>query len=122
MKRLEKFTTGLNRLLILVGGLFLVAMVILTCGNILLRIVWAPIPGTFELMGFFGALVAALALGYTQIKRGHIAVDVLIMTFSKKNPPASQCAQQSAGSRVHRSLHLAVGEYSGHHWPFRGSH
>ena len=84
MKRLEKFTERLNRLLVLIGGFFLVAMVILTCGNILLRIIWVPIPGTFELMGFFGALVAALALGFTQIKRGHIAVDVLILTFSRK--------------------------------------
>ena len=40
--------------------------------------------GTFELMGYFGAIVTAFALGYTQLNKGHIAVDVLINTFSEK--------------------------------------
>jgi TRAP-type C4-dicarboxylate transport system permease small subunit len=35
-------------------------------------------------MGFCGAITTALALGYTQMKKGHIAVDVLINTFSPK--------------------------------------
>ena len=79
---LERFCNALNRYLVVAGGVFLVAMVGLTCGNILLRLVWVPIRGTFELMGFFGAVVAAFALGYTQLRRGHIAVDVLVNTFS----------------------------------------
>ena len=33
-------------------------------------------------MGYFGAIVTAFALGSTQLKKGHIAVDVLINTFS----------------------------------------
>ena len=57
-------------------------MVILTCANILFRLCWVPIRGTFELMGLFGAVVTAFALGHTQVKGGHIAVDVLINTFS----------------------------------------
>jgi len=71
----------LNKLLVFLGGLFLVCMIILTCANIISRLIWVPIIGTFELMGFFGAIVTAFALGYTQVKRGHIAVDVLVNTF-----------------------------------------
>ena len=56
-------------------------MILLTCGNILLRFVWIPIRGTFELMGFFGAIVTSFALGYTQMRKGHIAVDVLFRRF-----------------------------------------
>jgi len=81
---LQKISLYLNRVLIYIGGIFLVCMVVLTCANIILRWVWVPIPGTFELMGFFGAIVAAFALGYTQIKGGHIAVNVLINSFSEK--------------------------------------
>ena len=33
-------------------------------------------------MGFAGAVVTAFALGYTQLKKGHIAVDVLVEKFS----------------------------------------
>ena len=75
MERLSKF---LNQVLLAIGGFFLIAMVVLTCGNIVLRSVWVPILGTFELMGFFGAVVTAFALGHTQEKKGHIAVDVLL--------------------------------------------
>ena len=84
MNALEKVTLFLNRLLIWIGGGFLVAMILLTCTNIFLRLVWVPVKGTFELMGYFGAITTAFALGYTQIKKGHISVDVLILSFSDK--------------------------------------
>ena len=83
MAFLEKLIRGLNRLLVLIGGVFLVGMIVLTCSNIVLRAVWVPVRGTFELMGYFGAVTTAFALGYTQLRRGHIAVDVLISTFSR---------------------------------------
>ncbi|HHC24172.1 MAG TPA: TRAP transporter small permease [Desulfobacterales bacterium] len=88
MQALDKITQFLNQVLLWIAGCFLVGMIVLTCANILLRIIWEPIRGTFELMGFFGAVVTAFALGYTQIRRGHIAVDVLINTFSEKTREA----------------------------------
>jgi TRAP-type C4-dicarboxylate transport system permease small subunit len=45
---------------------------------------WVPVSGTYELMGFSGALLTAFALAYTQIKKGHIAVDVLVNVFPSK--------------------------------------
>lgn len=84
MKLLEKISQILNRLLLLIGGIFLVGMIVLTCANIFSRMVWVPVRGTFELMGYFGAVVTAFALGYTQMQKGHIAVDVVVNTFSKK--------------------------------------
>ena len=84
MRALEKISRALNRLLVFIGGFFLVSMIVLACANIFSRLVWVPIRGTFELMGYFGAVVTAFALGYTQIHKGHIAVDVLVNTFSKQ--------------------------------------
>lgn len=81
---LERLSHFLNRILVWIAGCFLVAMIVLTCANILLRLVWLPVKGTFELMGFLGAIVTAFALGYTQTERGHIAVDILVQRFSKK--------------------------------------
>ncbi|MGD8226395.1 MAG: TRAP transporter small permease [Desulfobacteraceae bacterium] len=66
------------------AGVFLVAMILMTGANIVIRIFWMPIRGTYELMGYFGAIVTAFALGYTQAGRGHIAVDVLVLRFSEK--------------------------------------
>ena len=82
MEQLDKISRFLNEVLIWIAGFFLVTMVLLTCANIFLRLVWTPIRGTFELIGFFGAIVTAFALGYTQIHRGHIGIDLLVNEFS----------------------------------------
>jgi TRAP-type C4-dicarboxylate transport system permease small subunit len=79
---MERFSSVLNRILMGIGGFFLAALVILTCANIFLRAVWVPVRGTFELMGFFGAVVTAFALGHTQRSKGHIAVDILLNAFA----------------------------------------
>jgi TRAP-type C4-dicarboxylate transport system permease small subunit len=84
MKVLEKISRILNLVFIWIAGLCLAAMVLMTCANIFLRAVWTPLKGTYELMGYFGALVTAFALGYTQTKKAHIAVDVLVTLFNPK--------------------------------------
>jgi len=84
MELLDKISHALNQILVWIAGIFLVTMILLTCANIFLRIVWIPVKGTFELMGFFGAIVTAFALGYTQIKRGHIGIDIVVDQFSAK--------------------------------------
>ena len=84
MAVLEKISTFLNQALLWIAGLFLIAMITITGANIVLRLFGLPLRGTFELMGYFGAVVTAFALGYTQIKRGHIAVDILVLRFSNK--------------------------------------
>jgi len=81
---LEKISHFLNQFLIRLAGCFLGAMILMTCANIFLRIVWVPIRGTYELMGYFGAVATAFAIGYTQMKRGHIAVDIMVTRFSGK--------------------------------------
>jgi TRAP-type C4-dicarboxylate transport system permease small subunit len=107
MNFLNKSSLFLNKILVWIAGTFLTSMILLTCANIAPRVIRAVfrslftqtgfevferianglpagVPGTFELMGFFGAIVTAFALGDTQNKRGHIAVNVLINTFPKK--------------------------------------
>jgi len=84
MEALDRISEFLNRVLTWIGGFFLTGMIVLTCANIIFRMAWIPIRGTFELMGYFGAIVTAFALGYTQMKKGHISVDVLVNTFSTK--------------------------------------
>jgi len=82
MKVLNGLVRRLSVAMVLTAGIFLTSMILLTCANIFLRMVWRPIPGTYELMGLCGAVVGAFALGYTQVKRGHIAVTILVDRFS----------------------------------------
>ena len=84
MEILEKISQILNRTFMLIAGAFMAAMILITCANIFLRIVWVPIKGTFELMGFFGAVATAFVLGYTQLKKAHISVDILVNGFSQR--------------------------------------
>ena len=54
MTGLERLTHLLNRLLVFVGGVFLVGMIVLTCANIASRAVWEPIRGTRRTMAHEG--------------------------------------------------------------------
>ena len=84
MRVLEKISQILNRTFMLIAGAFMAAMILVTCANIFLRIVWVPVKGTIELMGFFGAVATAFVLGYTQLKKAHISVDILVNRFSPR--------------------------------------
>jgi len=84
MEFLDKFSRLFNQILLWFAGVFLISMILLTCANIFLRLVWIPVRGTFEIMGFLGAIATAFALGYTQIKKGHIAIDIMVCSFSKR--------------------------------------
>ncbi len=84
MSILEKIIRVLCVMFLLLAGVFMIAMILMTCANIFSRLVWVPIKGTFELMGFFGAVATAFALGYTQMKKAHISVDILVNRFSER--------------------------------------
>lgn len=84
MAVLDKISRILNQIFIFTAGCFLVALILLICANIFSRLIWIPVKGTFELMGYFGAIITAFALSYTQAKKGHIAVDILVNRFSEK--------------------------------------
>lgn len=81
MKYLEKFNEWLNKWAMAGAGIILVSMILLTFTNIVLRRVWVPVRGTYEIIGFAGALVTALAMGITQKKKEHIHVDILFNRF-----------------------------------------
>ena len=84
MDFLDRLSRFLNRILIGIAGVFMVAMVLLTCSDVLLRLVWVPIRGSVELVAYFSAIVTAFALGYTQMRRGHTSVDVVVNLFPNK--------------------------------------
>ena len=84
MNRLETIVNALNRWLNWIAGGTLVAIMLITVVNILLRAVYVPLAGLAEGVGFLAALVAAFALGYTQIRRGHVAIDIVVSRFSPR--------------------------------------
>jgi TRAP-type C4-dicarboxylate transport system permease small subunit len=84
MDALEKISHVLNKILMIIGAVAVLFLMSLATINVVLRIFGAPYRGTYELVGYSGAIVIAFALGYTQQQKDHIVVDILSQKFPTK--------------------------------------
>ena len=84
MNILQKLTDRINRLCVWISGTALILMMLLGFGNVVSRLVWRPIRGTFEIIGFLGAVTIALALGTTQLHKNHVAVDIVTSHYNRR--------------------------------------
>jgi TRAP-type C4-dicarboxylate transport system permease small subunit len=84
MDFLEKFNDFLNKIMLILGGIAVLALMLLATSNVTLRIFHSPFRGTYEIVGFLGAIVIAFALGYTQKRKDNIVVDILTERFPDK--------------------------------------
>ena len=78
---LERLSDLLRRVLMIAGGVALLALTLLATMNVALRIFRVPVSGAYEVVSFLGAVVTAGALGYTQKRKDHIVVDILSEKF-----------------------------------------
>lgn len=81
MHWLEKTSAVLNRGLAWVAGLTLVGAMLFTVLDMVLRQFGRPVAGSYEVIGWLSAAAMALALGYTQLHRGHVSIDLLVARF-----------------------------------------
>jgi len=81
MNFLERIGNELARLLYWIAGTAIITMMILTCGDVVLRFFRRPIPGTYELVCFLGAVAVAFAMAHTTVQKGHVAVSLLVRLF-----------------------------------------
>jgi C4-dicarboxylate transporter DctQ subunit len=80
----EKAVTGFSSLFNIVASAALVVMMLLTCLDIFMRYFFSsPVIGTYDLVSLLGAVLAAFAMPYTMLKKGHVAVEILIQNLSK---------------------------------------
>ena len=80
----ERFVRSLNQWLNGIGAVALLSMVMLVCGNIIGRIIFQPIKGVYEIVGFLGGIAIAFAMGYTQLQKGHISVEIIVLRLPPK--------------------------------------
>ena len=81
MRFLERISNELARLLYWMAGTAIIIMMVLTCGDVILRFFRRPIPGTYELVCFLGAVAVAFAMAHTTVQKGHVAVSLLVRLF-----------------------------------------
>ncbi len=81
MYRLQRVNEWLSEIFLWVGGISLIVMTAASVINVGLRMIGTPMAGIYDLVSYLGALVAALPLAYTQLKKGHVAVDIVSLKF-----------------------------------------
>lgn len=89
--RLEKFANSSSNWLNWVAGIGLVGMLCLTVADIIgIKLAqlgvpfFRPIPGGIEVVAFLGVVVTGFAIAYTQILRGHIQVEFVVMRLPQR--------------------------------------
>ena len=80
----EKAVTGLSDFFNMIASAALVLMMVLSCADIFMRYLFSrPITGTYDVVGLSGAVLVAFALPYTMLKKGHVAVELLVQSLSR---------------------------------------
>jgi TRAP-type C4-dicarboxylate transport system permease small subunit len=77
------FTEKLSRVINWIALGALTFIMLLTVSDVVLRFFGHPIVGTFEVVGFCGAIIIAFALPMTTLERGHIFVDFMTQKMPK---------------------------------------
>jgi TRAP-type C4-dicarboxylate transport system permease small subunit len=84
MHIIEMISRLLNKTFMVVAAVAVMSLMSLATINVVLRIFGHPYRGTYELVAYFGAIVIAFALGYSQQEKDHIVVDILSQKFPRK--------------------------------------
>ena len=80
----EKTVTRLGTIFNLIACASLFAMILLTCLDVSMRYFFSrPLTGTYDMVGLMGAVIAAFAMPYTMLEKGHVAVEILIQSLSR---------------------------------------
>lgn len=84
MFNLDKASLQLSRVFLWIAGGATIAIMLLAIGNIVLRTIYVPFGPTYELISLFSAITLAFALGYSQIQKIHVSVDILVERLPKR--------------------------------------
>jgi TRAP-type C4-dicarboxylate transport system permease small subunit len=81
----EKTVKLLSSFFNLFAAASLSAIILLTCIDVSMRYFLSrPLAGTYDLVSLMGAVIAAFAMPYTMLMRGHVAVDLFVRKLSHK--------------------------------------
>ncbi|MFH0729296.1 MAG: TRAP transporter small permease [Pseudomonadota bacterium] len=83
MNIIEKALARISQWLSWLASLALAGMMFLVALNVVLRAIYKPMIGVYELVGFLSALTISFGLAHTTVKQGHVAVDLFVSWFPK---------------------------------------
>ena len=83
MSYVVRLVQAFSRSIVWVAACALLAMMLMTCGDVVGRYIGYPIKGTFDVVGLLGTFVIALPLAYTQMLKRHVATEFMSSHGSK---------------------------------------
>jgi TRAP-type C4-dicarboxylate transport system permease small subunit len=84
LDRYASFVRGLVYAMTAAAAGGIVLMMLVTCADILLRLVGKPIPGVYDIVRLCGAVTIACALPYTTAVKGHVAIEHFFLMLSRR--------------------------------------
>lgn len=72
--------------LVVVSGLGVLAIMVVTCADVILRLRWInrPFIGAYDIVGIISAVTLATALPYTTAVKGHVAIEYFFHKFNRR--------------------------------------
>jgi TRAP-type C4-dicarboxylate transport system permease small subunit len=80
----DRFVNLLTKYCDRIAQAAVMGMMLLVAGDIVLRAAWRPIPGTYDVVGFIGAVLVSFSIAYCAVKKGHISVELLVARFPQR--------------------------------------
>ena len=85
LSRLDRFVVLLSKILFWIAAAGLVGMLLVIVADVIgIKIFSKPVPGGIEIVSFLSAVAIAFAVAYTQVMRGHVAVDFIVEKFPRR--------------------------------------
>jgi TRAP-type C4-dicarboxylate transport system permease small subunit len=84
MEAVIRIASTMSKWMTSIAKVVLTFMILLTVADVILRSFRRPIVGTYELVGFAGAVVMGFSIPFTSWVKGHIFVDLLILKLPQK--------------------------------------
>ncbi len=84
LKKINKNIFDISKFLNIFAAVAVTLMMLLTCADVLLRFFRYPVPGTYEIVGFLGAIMVSFSLALTSLEKSHIAVEFIVEKLPEK--------------------------------------
>ncbi len=104
MTYLSKATYAVSRGICWISALGLLVMMTLTFVDVISRYFGYPIKGSYDIVGMCGAFVIALPIAYTQMHKGHVGIDFIVL----KLPGPAQKAIDSTNYLLNISFYALL--------------
>jgi TRAP-type C4-dicarboxylate transport system permease small subunit len=92
LSTVEKYLTLFTKILLWIAGVGLVGMTALVLADVIgIKVFSKPVPGGIEFVSFLAVVAIAFAVPFTQVVRGHVAVDFIIEHFPNRPKLVTEC-------------------------------